>query len=152
MKREGERNEAFISPKTMFVSRRFTFRFTGDHTLEGGGGCAQKMNAAAEFPSLPTKHASIKTKSLFAVFSIVAVLWGESAQAAPFHSFTFDQWIALTDYPNGVAPLAAFIGGNSFFYAGAFNSPPMAGPSPLGSFSYVDGVLSWNITGAQRSR
>jgi hypothetical protein len=28
MKREDESNEAFISPKTMLVSRRFMFRFT----------------------------------------------------------------------------------------------------------------------------
>jgi hypothetical protein len=34
MKREDESNEAFISPKTMLVSRRFVFRFTA--TVAGG--------------------------------------------------------------------------------------------------------------------
>jgi hypothetical protein len=33
MKREDESNEALISPKTMLVSRHFTFRFNNPESL-----------------------------------------------------------------------------------------------------------------------
>jgi len=51
-------------------------------------------------------------------------------------------WIGLR-----LAPFVDFTGPDTYYYEGHFSSPPFIAPSsPLGTFSYSGGLLSWDVT------
>jgi hypothetical protein len=51
-------------------------------------------------------------------------------------------WIGLR-----LAPFVDFTGPDTYYYEGHFSSPPfIASSSPLGTFSYSRGTLSWDVT------
>ena len=43
-----------------------------------------------------------------------------------------------------LGPFVDFDGPTTYYYEGDFSSPPFTGISPLGTFSYSDGLLSWD--------
>ena len=62
---------------------------------------------------------------------------------------TEQEWIPIW-VGQQLGPFVDFYFGNTFYYEGHFSSPILLAPPspPLGEFSYVDGVLSWNVTAA----
>jgi hypothetical protein len=80
---------------------------------------------------------------------ILALLVAPAVHATPVLQqppLTETEW---TPYWIGhrLAPFVDFFGPVTYYYEGHFSSPPFVAPSsPLGTFSYSGGLLSWDVT------